>query len=718
MIPTALTQQELRRKSLEFRADLERRRRAQEMAEAYKKSFRQFIPAAWNTVEPAKPFIPSFHVDAIAEHLQAVFEQRIQKLLITIFPGSAKSVISAVMFPAWAWTRDPGWRSTFASYESTLSTRDSVRCRDLLESVWYQETFRPGWKFATDQNEKTYYVNTAKGFRMSTSVTGRGSGWRGHCILADDCLNAADRFSDAKLSDLVDWWDNTMFNRLIDLTTGAKVIIMQRLGDRDLAGHVLRAGGYDHLKIPLEYDPVRSKITSIGWEDPRKDPSLPRIVMPELFPTPVVEDLKNNQEAWSSQYQQEPAVEGGGILKSHKWNYWRPAGMTNLPKVRVKMPNGDIEERTAVELPDRFDMELMSWDAAFKDLKTSDFVCGITVGVRGPQRFITAYTKKRMGIVETMNAMREMTADQPKAHLKLIEDKANGPAVVEMLATEIPGLVLVNPEGGKVARAVAGAPELEAGNWYLPHPLTKPWVGNPENPTDGGFIASTVLFPYGANDDDVDAWSQAAIRIQKEPLGGLFRVSDHDIRVDPIEIGEKWPRLFGLAVTWQEVAAVWMCRRPETDQHYLYHEYLTPPSAPSQQITELFKPGDWIHGLMTPTDTGRELKDGYDLVSKYRKLNLKLDTIPENPETMILELQEALRTGKLKVFSSLPRLFDQFRMYRRGDNGRLPTYNCGMVKAMMVAWAGRNKMKGPPEPPKPERASYTGNPPQNTWMSH
>lgn len=694
-----------------LKSEAEKRRRSLEMAEEYRGSFRKFVEGSWPTVEPSRPFIKAWHIDAIADHVQAAYEHKIQNLLITVPPGSAKSVICSVDLPAWIWTKDPGFRSTYLSYDDPLSTRDSVRCRGLLESVWYQETFRPSWKFATDQNEKTYYVNSEKGFR----VAGKGTGWRSHMLVYDDPLNAKDRFSDLKLAGVVDDWENVLFNRFVQLATAIRIVIMQRLGDRDLAGHWLRKGGVEHLKIPLEYDPTRSKVTCI-WEDPRKDPAVSRIMCPELFPPAVVEDLKLKPEAWASQYQQEPNTEGGGILKSHKWNYWQPAGL-NLPPVRVKMPDGKYEERTAVELPDSFDLVLQSWDCAFKDLKTSDPVCGQVHAVRGARRFILDQIMRRMGIVDTMAAVRELTGRHPKAHLKLVEDKANGTAVVEMLNTEVPGLVLVNPEGGKIARAAAVSPELEAGNWFLPHPMIASWVGNPENPTDGGFLASTTLFPFGAHDDDVDSWSQAGIQIQKERIGGVFGISEKDIRVEPFEFDAKWPRLYGLAVTWKEVATVWMCRRPETDAHFIYAEYCVPPTSPAQHTAEIQKPGDWIQGVMTPTDTGRDEKDGYALVGKYRALKLKIDLVAANEESMILDLQQALREGKLKVFSNMPRLFDQFRMYRRDDKGKLPVHNCGVMKAMSVVWAGRAKMRPPAEPPKPDRnGAYRQDVPANTWM--
>lgn len=716
-MPTTINPELAEAVLIRLRAESERRKRSQDMAEECRKSFRKFVPEAWATAEPSKPFIKNcFHIDAIGDHMQAVSDGQIQNLIIVVPPGSAKSTLVSVLFPAWKWLEDPKWRGTFASYEAGLSTRDSVRCRDLMESVWFRETFQPKWKFSTTQNEKTFYVNSEKGFRVSTSVGGRGTGWRSNFLGIDDALSTDARFSDPTLTFCIQWYENVFYNRLMDLTTGGRVVIGQRVCDNDLIGHLLRKGGYELLLIPMEYDPARSKVTSIGWKDPRKDAG--DLMFEPLFPRPVIEDLKRNQEVWYTQYQGQPNVEGGGILKSHKWNYWQPPGL-NLPPVRVKMPNGEIEERKAVNLPDSFDLVLQSWDCTFKDLKSSDFVCGQVHAVRGAQRFLLDQIKKKMGIVDTMAAICELSGRHPKAHLKLVEDKANGTAVVEMLGRDVPGLVLVNPLGGKVSRAAAASPELEAGNWFLPHPKIASWVGNPENPTESGFMASTTAFPFGVNDDDVDSWSQGATRIQSEKIGGVFGVSESDIRVEQFDFDPKWPRLYGLAVTWKEVAAVWMVRKPETDAYYLYSEYCVPPTSPAQHVAEIIKPGDWIQGIITPTDTGRDEKDGYAMIGKYRNLKLKLDSIRQNEESHILELQGALREGKLKVFGNLSSFLNQYRSYRRDDNGKLPNHSCGLIKAALVAWAGRARMKAPMEPPKPDRASvYRNGPPSGSWMGN
>jgi predicted phage terminase large subunit-like protein len=703
-------------------AQREQAKRFKDASEKARESFRAFIPQAWDTVEPAKPFMPgAWHIDAIADHLQAVYEGHIQNLLITVPPGSAKSVLAAVMFPSWVWTKNPRWRATFASYDSGLSTRDSVRCRELLKSEWYQSAFTPEWKFSTTQDEKTYFVNTEKGWRVSTSVggSGKGTGWRADATILDDAESTD--ASDAEMELCTRWWENVMYNRLIDMRTGSRINIQQRINDRDLTGHLLRQGGWEHLKIPMEYDPARSKVTTLApgkeWRDPRANAG--ELMFPTLFPDSVIRNLKKNRIVWAAQYQQEPTVDGGGIFKSHKWSYWQPNGM-DLPPVRVLMPDRTVEERKAVDLPDSFDIELQGWDMAFKDLKTSDFVVGQVVGSRGARRFLLGQERGQMNLPDSMAAVRRLTANHPKAHLKLIEDKANGPAVIQMLQDSVPGLVPVNPEGGKVARASAISPEQEAGNWYLPHPMLYPWVGDPEEPlAKGGFIAEATLFPNGKNDDQIDCLSMIGIRIQHEAVSGAFGVSDADVTVAPFDFDDKWPRIYGIFVNFEGTDVVWMARRPETGQYYIYAEYSSTVADPSSHAAAVRKCGDWIAGAMHVTIRGRDQRDGYGVVGKYRNLGLKLHAIANREDAEILDLAEAFTTGKLKVFGSLAKFLAQFRMFRRDDNGHLPRYNCGVIHAASAAWASRDRAVAKSEPNRKgaDRSPLFEGSNTNTWMS-
>jgi len=192
------------------------------------------------------------------------------------------------------------------------------------------------------------------------------------------------------------------------------------------------------------------------------------------------------------------------MLKRYWWRFWQPKS-ANLPPVRVRLPDGTLESRLAVELPDRFDQQIQTWDMAFKDTKNSDFVVGLVIAAAGADRFLLDQIRDQLNLPGTLAAVGGLTKKWPYANLKLVEDKANGPAVIQSLRHQIRGLGEVNPAGGKVSRAAAASPQLESENWYLPHPMLALWVES--------FLGECSAFPAGANDGQVDAWSQGAKRL-------------------------------------------------------------------------------------------------------------------------------------------------------------------------------------------------------------
>ena len=212
--------------------------------------------------------------------------------------------------------------------------------------------------------------------------------------------------------------------------------------------------------------------------------------------------------AAAGQLQQRPSPAGGGIIKRHWFQYWQPRGM-NLPPVIVRLPDGTERSIVAVEPPRHVDEQIQSWDCTFKNLSTSDYVVGQVWARVGARFLLGDQIRERMDCPATVKAVRALTQKWPGTIAKLIEDKANGSAVIQVLAHEIPGLLPVNPLGGKIARAAAVSPLIEAGNIYLPHPLYAPWVND--------FIEECVAFPNGAHDDQVDAMTQALLRWHMAP---------------------------------------------------------------------------------------------------------------------------------------------------------------------------------------------------------
>jgi len=490
--------------------------------EAARRHLRDFVWQAWAVIEPSTPFVQGWHIDAIIEHLEAITNGHIRNLLINVPPRHMKSLLVSVFWPAWEWIRWPERRWLYSSYGAQLSIRDSIKCRRLIESPWYRDRWGDRFVLTSDQNTKGRFDNSRSGYRLATSVGGAATGEGGDRIVCDDPHNVQEAESDAIRKATLDWWDVVISTRVNDPKTAAKVVVMQRCHQQDLSGHLLEQGGWEHLCMPAEYEgPTRA--TSIGWSDPRQETS--ELLWPERFGPPEIESLKVSLGSYAAagQLQQRPSPAGGGILKRHWFRFWQPAGQ-NLPPVIVRLQDGTQSSIMPVNVS-RIDELIQSWDCAFKDLATSDYVVGQVWGRVGAAYLLLDQVRGRLDYPSTVKAVVELSRKWPMCIAKLIEDKANGSAVIQMLTGRISGLLPVNPEGGKVARAAAASPLIEAGNIYLPHPQYAPWVSD--------FIEECAAFPNGAHDDQVDAMTQALIRWNQAPSKQVISYYE-PVQISPI----------------------------------------------------------------------------------------------------------------------------------------------------------------------------------------
>lgn len=456
--------------------------------------FRCFVEAAWPTVEPSSDFVAGIHIDAICAHLQAVDgasedpgcghlvgQVPIRRLVITVPPRHGKSTIAAVLFPAWVWTHSPGTRMVYASYALSLSVRDSVRSRRLVRSWWYQSRWGDVTTLVRDQNMKMRFETTKGGHRIATSVDGAVTGEGGRILIADDPHNVAEAESDLSREAVLDWFDQSYSTRGDDPREAAWVIIQQRVHERDLAGHVLEAGTWDHLNLPAEYEPeIEAAPTSIGWTDPRTTEG--ELLWPMRWNRDDLDALKVTlgTRAASAQLQQRPAPLGGDIFRADWWKYYH-------------------------RYPEQYDEMWQSWDCAFKGLDDSDYVVGQVWGRIDNFAVLVDQVRERMTFTETLTAVLRLRSLHPKAHRILIEDKANGTAVLDSLQATTGGLVPVEPEGGKIARAYAVTPFVESGHVLIPHPRLAPWVNE--------FVREHSRFPRGEHDDQVDCTTQSLARM-------------------------------------------------------------------------------------------------------------------------------------------------------------------------------------------------------------
>lgn len=326
--------------------------------ERARQSLAEFVRQAWHVMEPCKPLIWNWHVEHICQHLQAITEGKIRRLVINIPPGHSKSLLTAVFWPAWVWLQQPEWRMLCGAYGMDLAIRDAVRCRELIESDWYQKMFAPDWRLTKAQNAKRHFRNTQRGERVAVSVGGRVTGFRGDCVLIDDPLNAMDAYSSLKRRNAINWFDQAASNRLNDLRYGAIVLIMQRLHHEDLSGHILRQGGYEHLCLPTRFEPERPYATSIGWSDPRREKD--ELLFAEMFPEAEIdrEEKRMGLLGFAGQHQQNPTPAAGNLFKAEML----------CPDARGKsfwpFPEGAIPQA------------YFGWDTANKTKTSNDYTAG------------------------------------------------------------------------------------------------------------------------------------------------------------------------------------------------------------------------------------------------------------------------------------------------------------------------------------------------------
>jgi predicted phage terminase large subunit-like protein len=486
--------------------------------------FGEFVRQAWHVVEPETPFVSGFHIDAIVEHLEAVTYGKIRNLLINVPPRHMKTLLVSVFWPAWEWIRWPARGWLYSSYAASLSLRHSLICRRLIESPWYQQRWGHIFRLTGDQNTKGRFDNNRSGYRLATSVDGAATGEGGDRLVCDDPHNVQDAESDSIRKGTIDWWDVVMSTRMNDPKKTAKVVVMQRCHEQDLSGHLLDQGGWEHLCLPAEYEGTKC-VTSIGWSDPREE--VGQLLWPERFGATEIAALKISLGSYATagQLQQRPSPAGGGIIKRSWFRFWQPPG-SNFPPVLVRLPDGSQQSIPVYDVA-TVEEQIQSWDCSFKDLETSDYVVGQVWGRRGGAFFLLYQVRGRWDCPTTVKAVCDLSAKWTCAVAKLIEDKANGSAVVSILGSSIPGILPVNPHGGKVARATAASPVIEAGNVYLPHPMMFPWVND--------FIEECAAFPNGKYDDQVDAMTQALLWWITAPVH--YRVTYQELeRFDPFRI--------------------------------------------------------------------------------------------------------------------------------------------------------------------------------------
>jgi predicted phage terminase large subunit-like protein len=445
-------------------------------SEACRRRLATFVQQAWKVLEPGQPYVHGWHIEAMAEHLEAVTAGQITRLLINIPPGTMKSLMTGVLWPAWEWGPRgvSSMRFIGASHEATLATRDNLRMRRLIQSEWFQTL----WPLAltTDQNEKTYFENEATGWRQSCAVKSM-TGRRGDRVVWDDPHSVEDSHSKAALTEAERVFSETMPTRLNNPDRSAIVICMQRLHEADISGLILaRELGYDHLCLPMEFEAPR-KATSIGYVDPRT--KVGELLFPARFPREVVDRDKKVMDSYAvaGQFQQRPSPPAGEEF------------MPDLIGTVDAMPSGVVQW-------------CRGWDLAATE-GAGDYTAAVRIGKLNDGRYIIADVRREQYGTHKRDAYIKSTAQGDGYGIKqsLPQDPGQaGKTQVAAFAALLAGHVthFSTESGEKVVRARPFASQVNAGNVLM---LRAPW--------NKAFTEELRPFPNGLNDDQVDAASRA-----------------------------------------------------------------------------------------------------------------------------------------------------------------------------------------------------------------
>lgn len=471
-------------------------------AEEYKSSFKKFAVAAWHVIEPSKPLIWNWHLDAVCEHLQALYFRQITRLLCNIQPGVAKSTFFGMLFPAWTFTNDAALRWLCASHSLDLAIRDNKNCRDLIQSEWYQARYGHLFRLKGDQNVKSYFETDQRGYRMAVAVRGSGTGKRCDISLIDDPNNAMDGEKDQQA--VTEWFGKTWIPRHNDQEKSPMAVVGQRLGQNDLSQHIIELGGWEHLNLPTEFEPGRRCHTSVIGEfwkgyDPREEEG--ELLWEEKFSRESVEQTKHGMSPleYFAQYQQSPVPPGGYVFEAQYERLFSVDQEANL---------------YLLETPDGIKPVVMSGckiyitsDVAAKAKEKHDFTVFAVWAVTPAKEILLLYVfRDHLRIpkqVEQAYKVYQSYLDD-RFQSFWFEDVAYQGAFGQYLTEKGVSCEEYHPKGDKTLRAGSAAIWMKLGNVYFLKNAS--WLEK--------WRSELYLFPQDAHDDQVDNLSMISIIVK------------------------------------------------------------------------------------------------------------------------------------------------------------------------------------------------------------
>jgi predicted phage terminase large subunit-like protein len=442
-----------------------------------RQDFYAFTERCFYELNPTATFMHNWHLTVITSRLEACRRGAITRLALNQPPRSLKTHCASVALPAFLLGHNPTTQIICCSYAQDLAGKNSLDCRRIISSAWYQDLF-PHTRLSPERQAVEEFVTTRQGFRLSTSVGGVLTGRGADFIIIDDPQRPSEALSDTQRAAVNEWFSHTLYSRLNNKSTGCIILIMQRLHENDLTGHVLSTEPWAVVRFPAIAEEDEAHVIQTPYGERRFERRAGEALHPEREPLEVLSRIRETlgEYNFACQYQQAPTPLGGGMVKA-EW----------------------FKTYTEADRPAKFEMIFQSWDSANKPTELSDYSVCTTWGLKDKHLYLLHVLRKRLGYPELKRAVREQ-AEAFGPQSILIEDRASGTQLIQELVSEgMHGIKKYQPTMDKVMRLHSITTTMENGFVHLP--VKAAWLGD--------YLHELITFPKGKWDDQVDSTSQA-----------------------------------------------------------------------------------------------------------------------------------------------------------------------------------------------------------------
>lgn len=448
-------------------------------ADLAKRDFGLFVQASWEILEPNTPLKWNWHHDYLAEHLQATATGEITRLIINIAPRTMKSILSTVAFPPWVWTNRPSERFLFGSFSANLATQHSVLRRNIIDSQWYRKHYGRGFKLSEDVNTKAAFSNDKTGEMKAFGINSPPTGQGGDFITIDDPHDPQGSESQAERETTLMNWDLGWSTRLNDPKTGRIIIIMQRLHERDLTGHVMAKNlGYTHVKIPTVAEERERRVYPVSGKVKEREQG--DFMHPDRFGHKESETAKIDlgPYGYSGQHQQSPTPRSGGIFIDQMFDFQPP--------------------------PDQLDWRFITADTAYNDKKENDFTVFTAFGVANKELYILDVWRRQIKSSEVEAQILPFIQRFSDYGFRgcYIEPKGHGIYLNQNLPSK--GVMIPSEDDRKEFFSDRRKDKVERANNAVPWLANRRVHINPTIPEKETLLAELLGFPKAAHDDFVD----------------------------------------------------------------------------------------------------------------------------------------------------------------------------------------------------------------------